>query len=126
MNELDRFVKCFLKPDFYLRYGDDFIVLDKSFQELKGFKALIVEFLSKELDLEINSKNDVIVKARWGLHFLGVEIFSGGRRLNKRNWKRIFERCDLLNVSSYGGLVRQHSNLKKVKYFNWWIKKLIE
>ena len=60
------------------------------------------------------------------LHFLGVEIFSGGRRLNKRNWKRIFERCDLLNVSSYGGLVRQHSNLKKVKYFNWWIKKLIE
>lgn len=119
LNELDRFVKYYLKPKFYLRYGDDFVVLDNSLNQLKDFRLKIIDFLNNKLKLEINSKTDIVVKARWGLHFLGVEIFPRGRRLNKRNWRRIFERCNLSNVSSYAGLVRKHSNKKKIKYFNW-------
>lgn len=71
------------------------------------------------LRLEINLKNDIIIKARWGLKFLGVEIFPSGRRLNKRNWDKAKTKLRLQNISSYGGLVKQHSKIKKVKEFNW-------
>lgn len=119
LNELDRFAKHAIKPMAYLRYGDDFIIIFKNFQQLLNFRKKIINFIRKELLLEINAKNDIIVKARWGLKFLGVEIFPTGRRLNKRNWRRVKARINLINASSYSGLVKQHSKHKKIKELNW-------
>ncbi|HLC94083.1 MAG TPA: hypothetical protein VJH96_00765 [Patescibacteria group bacterium] len=76
-------------------------------------------FLQKKLLLAINPKNDVIIKARWGLNFLGVEIFPSGRRLNKRNWHRAQTRLNQTNISSYSGLIAQHSKRKRIKEFRW-------
>lgn len=119
LNELDRLVKHYIKPKAYLRYGDDFIVIENDLAKLKADKEKIDKFLNSELRLEINPKNGIIIKARQGLKFLGVEIFPRGRRLNKRNLKRTRERLDLSNVSSYSGLIKKHCNSKKIKRFNW-------
>lgn len=124
LNELDRFVKHTIKPQAYLRYGDDFIIIEADRNQLISNKLIITKFIEAKLKLEINPKNDIIVKARSGLHFLGVEIFPKGRRLKKRNWQRAEERLNVQNVASYKGLIDKHSNKKSKKYFNWVISQL--
>jgi retron-type reverse transcriptase len=123
LNELDRYVKYQIKPEAYLRYGDDFILIDCNRLNLSTSRDLIIKFLKERLCLEINYKNDIIVKIRHGLKFLGVEIFLDGRRLKTRNWKRAQERLNFSNVSSYRGLIDKHSNLKRRQYYNWIILK---
>lgn len=119
LNELDRFVKNKLKPQAYLRYGDDFIMICDSPGTLKEYREAAIEFLHNKLKLEINTKNDIVVKAKEGLYFLGVEVYPKGRRLKKRNLSRARERLNLKNVSSYSGLIKQNSNSKEIKKFQW-------
>jgi hypothetical protein len=82
--------------------------------------------LSNELKLQINSKNDVIFKAKHGIYFLGVEIYPNGRRLRKRNWNRAVTRLNWRNIPSYKGLVVKHTNKKTRKIFEWKIHELID
>lgn len=123
LNELDRLVKHFLKPQTYLRYGDDFIIIADNLDMLKKIRNKTIQFINEKIRLEINAKNDIIIKTRQGLKFLGVWIYPKGRRLNKRNWNRAKERLNLQNISSYSGLVSQHSKEKLIKEFNWRILK---
>lgn len=125
MNELDRFIKYAIKPQAYLRYGDDFIIISENCGQLQAFRNNTVEFLREKLRLEINGKNDIIVKARQGLKFLGVWIYPQGRKLNKRNWSRARKRLKHNNISSYSGLVKQHSKEKRIKEFNWLILEIL-
>lgn len=76
--------------------------------------------------MEINAKNDIMIKARQGLKFLGVEIFPRGRRLNKRNLQRVKTRLNLNNISSYNGLVKKHNKQKNIKEFNWLVLETLE
>jgi len=119
LNEFDKFIKHDMKVKNYLRYGDDFIIIADNLNRLGKIRGAAVNFLSEKLRLEINKKNDIIVKARQGLKFLGTEIFPKGRRLNKRNSARVKENLNLKNISSYSGLVKKHGKIKKIKEFNW-------
>ncbi len=119
LNEFDRFIKHGLKVKNYLRYGDDFIIVADNMEQLKVIRSNSIKFLQEELRLEINKKNDIIIKASWGLKFLGVSIFPKGRRLKKRNLTRVKENLNLKNISSYSGLIKKHSKIKKIKEFNW-------
>jgi hypothetical protein len=73
--------------------------------------------------LTVNPKNNVIVKAKWGIKFLGVNIFPNGRRLTKQNWLKINRQISLQNIASYYGLVHQYSNSKRKRYFSWRLNK---
>lgn len=119
LNELDRYVKHILKPQFYLRYGDDFILIEKNRLILEEYREKVGFFLAENLHLKINEKSDIIIRAKRGLHFLGVDVFPQGRKLRKRNWKRSVKKLSHNNFASYGGLVRKHSNQKKQKIHNW-------
>lgn len=125
LNELDRFVKHQLKPMAYLRYGDDFILIDQDFQKLESSRALATEFLEKTLKLKVNPKSDILMKAENGLKFLGVWIWPSGKTLTQRNLTRIKSRLNLRNVSSYRGLLNNHASIKNQKHFNWQISELI-
>lgn len=126
LNELDRFVKHKLKPKAYLRYGDDFILLEMDEEELKNMRIEIIDFLSTTLKLKLHSKNDLIFKAKHGLKFLGVQIWSSGRRLSKRNKTRIASRLNLGNISSYHSVTSKHSGPKMSKCLDWKIFELID
>ena len=108
-----------LKPKNYLRYGDDFILFCRNKKEAGNFRDQATRFLNDKLFLPVNTKNDIIIKARQGIHFLGVDIFPFGRRLKKRVWRKTIENLSLRNFSSYSGLVRKHSNKKKIKELDW-------
>lgn len=121
LNKLDRFAKHTIKPLAYLRYGDDFIIVSEKLGQLKQIREKARIFLQEKLRLEINAKNDIIVKARQGVKFLGVVIFPGGRRLGKRSWNRARASLKHENISSYSGLIKQHGKEKRIKEFNWTI-----
>ena len=111
---------------YYLRYGDDFILIHEDLEKLNELRTSIVRFLDDKLNLNLNSKNDIILKVGHGLKFLGVMILPDGRNLNKRNRKRIKNRISFKNVGSYYGLVNKHSLPKFRHEFKWWIYELLE
>lgn len=119
LNEPDRFVKHILKPQAYLRYGDDFIIISENLEDLKQNRIKVIEFIQTKLKLQINAKNDIIIKAKRGLKFLGIWIYPKGRKLNDRNWRRAKEKLNYKNISSYSGLVKQHGKEKRIKELNW-------
>lgn len=119
LNELDRFVSHTIRPVAYLRYGDDFIIVHRDKEELAKIRTRVLACLREELHLELNSKNDILVPARRGLKFLGVEIFPKGRRLRKRMWHRVKSRLSEKNVPSYHGVAKQHGGERKFKEFLW-------
>ena len=119
LKEIIRFVKHIIKPQAYLRYGDDFIIISDNLNKLKLTREEVKKFLVENLRLEINAQNDIIVKAKRGLKFLGIKIFPKGKTLNKRNWQKARARLNLRNISSYSGLVRKYSAEKRIKEFNW-------
>jgi hypothetical protein len=121
LNELDRFVKHTLKAKAYLRYGDDFIVVENDLEKLKYFRTETVRFLAKELKLQVNPKSDKIMKVAHGLKFLGVKLWPSGRTLSVRNLARVCERLQPNNISSYSGLLKKHGTEKQLKHFNWLI-----
>ena len=51
LNELDQYVKHGLKCNHYLRYCDDFILLDNNLDRLAEFKTMISKFLEEKLHL---------------------------------------------------------------------------
>lgn len=127
LNELDRFIKHDLRVKAYLRYGDDFVVLENDLEKLKTLRAAVGCFLADELKLQINPKSDRIMKVSYGLKFLGVKLWSFGRTLNRRNLTRISARLEARNIASYSGLLKKHGNSKQVKGFNWLIyEKILE
>lgn len=72
-------MKHVIKPGAYVRYGDDFLLFFSRHNEALCTKKLVEDFLQSNLSLSLNEKNDQIVQAKQGLHFLGVEIFPTGK-----------------------------------------------
>jgi len=73
MNDFDNFVKRVLKVKSYIRYVDDFVILDRSKQKLKELKAKISKYLKEELELELRDDTK-LKKHSEGLDFLGYII----------------------------------------------------
>jgi len=119
LNELDRFVKHKLKVKCYLRYGDDFILIHQDLEKLKICREQTILFLTEKLKLNLNPKNDKILKPSHGLKFLGVVIWPNSRKLNKWSIRRVQSRLARRNVSSYYGLVNKHQNQKNINEFIW-------
>ena len=119
LNELDRFVKHDLGAKSYLRYGDDFIIVENDLEKLKFFRTQVTNFLHQKLKLTVNPKSDKILKPSQGLHFLGIKFWPSGRNLNTRSLMRARTRLNSSNLSSYSGLIKTHCNKKKQKYLSW-------
>jgi len=124
LNELDRFVKHDLGVKHYLRYGDDFILIDPDLEKLLEMRNQTIRFVGDVLRLQINSKHDKIIKVRAGLMFLGVVVYPGQRKLNRRNERGIERMLGHRNASSYFGLIAKHGNSKSAKRFSWLIYEL--
>lgn len=84
LNELDHFVKDDLRVKFYLRYVDDFIILDCSKEKLHQIKKEVVDFLAT-LKLELHTKKIRVFPVSKGVDFLGFVNFLTHRKLRKRN-----------------------------------------
>lgn len=119
LNEFDRCVLHVLKPLSYIRYGDDFILWAADRQTTGQFKRAGADFLSSQLRLGLQPGSTVVQPVRKKLHYLGVDFFSGGRRLDARARQRVATRSDISNSASYHSLVRQNMPARYLERYNW-------
>jgi len=73
LNELDQFVKHTLKAKYYLRYVDDFIILDPSRGKLVALKQEIEAFLTERLQLTLKD-GCTLKRVSEGSDFLGYIV----------------------------------------------------
>lgn len=76
----------------YLRYVDDFIILDDSKLFLNEIRAKISEFLGKHLLLKLHPKRQTIAPVTRSADFLGFHVFPSHRRLRRENGYRFVKR----------------------------------
>ncbi len=119
MNELDRFVKHRLKVKMYVRYGDDFVIIETDRKKIEYLRIEIIYFLNNVLKLQVNPKSDRILRPRHGLKILGMKFWHFKKSLSERNLLRISERLNSKSLSSYRGIIKKHGNLKQIKRFDW-------
>ncbi|MDP3661558.1 MAG: reverse transcriptase domain-containing protein [bacterium] len=122
LNVLDQFVKHTLKAPYYIRYCDDFVILDKSRAALMWLIARIQMFLRDKLLLELHPRKVSLRKLRQGTDFLGYVSLPHYRVLRTRTRKRMLKRVNRINLPSYLGLLehckgfRTASKIKEMLY----------
>ena len=84
LNELDQYVKHVLKCQSYIRYCDDFIIIDASQTKLYEIKHHITCFLYEKLRLETNVKYGNVAPIKNGIDCLGYIVHLNYRLMRKR------------------------------------------
>ena len=124
MNEFDRFVVHILKPDNYVRYGDDFIMFARDNKQLETMRFEAISFLKNVLGLTIHARMDILLPARHGIHFLGMNLGFFVQHISHRTTKRIEKRLSVKNYSSYYGFIKQLEP-GQLKNFYWRLEQLL-
>ena len=109
LNELDKYIKYQLKVKYYLRYCDDFLILDKKEETLLFLKSKIDKFLGTNLKLSLHKDKVTINKLTKGVDFLGYVALPNHRILRTKTKRRMFRKVNKNNLSSYLGLL-EHCN----------------
>ena len=118
MNEFDQFVKHTLKAKYYIRYADDFVILDPSRRRLDGLRSRVEHFLNMRLKLMLHPGKVSIETMSSGVDFLGWLHFPDHRVLRTSTKRRMLKRTlglekDCPPVQSYLGMLR-HGNAYKL------------
>ena len=92
LNPLDQFIKHRLRFKYYVRYMDDFVLMDISKDRLHKAKREIAQFLKENLRLNLHPKKQTVTPLKCGIDFLGFRIFSTHRLLRRGNVKRFCRR----------------------------------
>jgi len=106
MHELDRYVKHSLKQRWYVRYADDFLMLNDSTDELTTTLKDIEFFLRQNLKLHLHPKKIILRKSTWGIDWLGRVLLPGYEVLRPSTRRRMFRRLTNKTVQSYHGLLQ--------------------
>jgi len=96
LNELDHFVKDQLRAKHYIRYVDDFVILDKSPIILQQYMKEIDFFLRNSLKLELHPEKSKIMFMSRGTEFLGMRIFLHHKLIQEKNLRKFFRKLQLL------------------------------
>jgi len=88
LNELDHFIKDRLQVKYYIRYMDDFIILDTDKHRLFELRNLIKDFLQSKLKLQLHPKKSEYFPIDKGVNFLGYIVFPNYILLRKSTIKR--------------------------------------
>lgn len=94
MNELDQFIKHRLKVKYYLRYADDFIILDSSVDNLLQYINEVRQVLNYKLKLDLNVNKINIQKLAQGVDFLGYIVFPNFILPRFATKKRMIKKLD--------------------------------
>jgi len=94
LNELDQFIKHELKVKYYIRYCDDFVILNNDQEYLKSLILIINKFIGEKLKLSLHSDKIKIRKYRQGIDFLGYISFPYHRILRTKTKRRMFRKIE--------------------------------
>lgn len=88
LNELDQYIKHELKAKYYIRYVDDFAIINQDKDLLETYKKKINEFLKTNLLLELHPEKTRIINYKKGTPFLGFKIFPKHKTLQSKNIRK--------------------------------------
>lgn len=88
LNKLDYFVKHTLRVKYYLRYVDDFAILDKNKEKLERYKKYINEYLHT-LGLRLHETKSRIIPLHQGVPILGFRVFYFNKLLKESSIRQI-------------------------------------
>lgn len=106
LHELDTFIKEKLKVKYYVRFADDFVILDPDKLTLERCKKEIEDFLVLSLKLEIKKENRYIRTLSSGVTFLGYKVFPRYIAVKTKNKKRFLAKVTSKNIHSYLGFLK--------------------
>jgi retron-type reverse transcriptase len=109
LHELDRFVKHNLLEKYYLRYCDDFVIVARTREHLLSLIPRIENFLTDNLALKIHPHKVEVRSWRQGVDFVGYVLKPSCILIRTKTKKRILERVNERNISSYLGICN-HAN----------------
>jgi len=94
LNELDQYCKHTLKCRYYLRYCDDFLILDNDPKRLEEILEDVRCFLTERLRLELNTRYAAITDVRNGIDFIGYIIRPDYVLVRRRSVNNLRQRLD--------------------------------
>ncbi len=119
LNELDQFIKMTLRAKYYMRYCDDFVILDRDRELLSSYIEKISDFLKASLKMELHPKKVSVGKYHRGVDFLGFVCFPHHRILRTKTKRRMLRKLgegfNKDSFISYLGLVT-HSRSRGVRW----------
>lgn len=92
LNELDRYIKHELKVRYYLRYCDDFIIVERDRETLVHLIPHIQNFLKNSLGLSLHPQKIILRKVSQGIDFLGYVVLPHYRVLRTRTKRRMLKK----------------------------------
>lgn len=112
-NMLDEYVKRELKCDKYMRYMDNFIVVDTDYNRLEYYYNQICNFIVSQMKLLVNPKSHIDY-AENGINFLGFRFFP---------YKTIPSKETIRELKNY---INQYNkgNIPRDEFFKVYIGKL--
>lgn len=120
MNEFDKFMKQGLKAKYYIRYADDFVIMDIDRERLLWVLEETEGFLREKLALTLHPDKISICTFASGVDFLGWVHFPDHRVLRTATKKRMFKKLDAIGASdpeskaSYLGMLK-HGNTFRLR-----------
>lgn len=90
LNVLDRYVKRNLKCKYYIRYVDDFIIIDNDAKTLNKYFHNIKEFISNSIKAILHPCKKLINKVENGMDFVGYFILPHRLFIRKAIINKIF------------------------------------
>jgi len=118
LNELDQFIKHKLRVKHYIRYMDDFVILDVDKKRLAEYRSTIGNFVREKLALTLHPYKSTISPVRLGVDFLGYRIFEHHTKLRKSTVKRFVKRTKLAQKSLENGNLKQEDFDMKLLSWN--------
>ena len=117
LDKFDQFIKHKLIIKYYLRYCDDFIILEKDFNRLSDLISPIQAFLDQNLKINLHPNKIIIRKLKQGIDLCGYVILPHYRILRTKTKKIMLERINQENLPSYLGLLKHCNSYKlRIKY----------
>lgn len=118
LNELDQFVKQELKVKYYLRYADDFVILNSNKEVLISCLNKLAEFLMSDLKLSLHPRKVSLRRLCWGIDFVGYVSLPFYQVVRTKTKKRIFNKIEQ-KITAYksGGVEIQTLNQSLQSYF---------
>ncbi|MCL2173968.1 RNA-directed DNA polymerase [Candidatus Saccharibacteria bacterium] len=105
LNELDQFIKHKLRAKYYIRYVDDFVILDADAEKLGWYQERITLFLESRLIMNLHQDKIFIQTINAGTDFLGWVNYLDYRVIRPKTRRRITKNLSQNNLSSIVGLL---------------------
>ncbi|MCX6713821.1 MAG: RNA-directed DNA polymerase, partial [Candidatus Vogelbacteria bacterium] len=105
LNELDQEIKRKWQVKNYVRYADDFLIIDIDREKLEQLLPMISDFLGSYLKLSLHPNKVSIQRFAKGVDFLGNVIYPHHQILRVKTKKRALKKMKKLKKELAEGLV---------------------